>query len=104
VLDILNANGIDIKDVYAFASIDIKEDEEALIYLKDKYSIPLITFDAALLNKVKGEFEASEFVKKTVGVDNICERAAVLCAGVNSEIVVGKKTGDGMTVAVAKRF
>ena len=104
VLDILNANGIDIKDVYAFASIDIKEDEEALIYLKDKYSIPLITFDAALLNKVKGEFEASEFVKKTVGVDNVCERAAVLCAGVNSEIVAGKKTGDGMTVAVAKRF
>ena len=45
VLDILNANGIDIKDVYALASIDIKEDEEALIYLKDKYSIPLITFD-----------------------------------------------------------
>ncbi len=104
VLDILNANGIDIKDVYALASIDIKEDEEALIYLKDKYSIPLITFDAALLNKVKGEFEASEFVKKTVGVDNVCERAALLCAGVNSEIVVGKKTGDGMTVAVAKRF
>ena len=93
VLDILNANGI-----------DIKEDEEALIYLKDKYSIPLITFDAALLNKVKGEFEASEFVKKTVGVDNVCERAAVLCAGINSEIVVGKKTGDGMTVAIAKRF
>ena len=104
VLDVLNANGIDIKDVYALASIDVKEDEEALIYLKDKYSIPLITFDAALLNKVKGEFEASEFVKKTVGVDNVCERAAVLCAGVNSEIVVGKKTGDGMTVAVAKRF
>ena len=104
LLDTLRANGIDIKDVYAFASIDLKEDEEALIYLKNRYSIPLITFDAALLNKLEGDFEASQFVKETVGVDNVCERAAVLSAGSGAGLVIGKKTGEGMTIAVAKRF
>ena len=104
LLDTLRANSIDIKDVYAFASIDLKEDEEALIYLKNRYSIPLITFDAALLNKLEGDFEASQFVKETVGVDNVCERAAVLSAGSGAGLVIGKKTGEGMTIAVAKRF
>ncbi|MCR5734303.1 MAG: cobalamin biosynthesis protein [Lachnospiraceae bacterium] len=104
LFDVLKANDIDISDVYAFASIDVKEDEEALNYLKDRYSIPLITFDAGLLNRLKGEFDSSEFVKKTVGVDNVCERAAVLAAGTNSELIVGKQAGNGMTVAVAKRF
>ena len=104
LFDVLKANDIDISDVYAFSSIDVKEDEEALNYLKDRYSIPLITFDAALLNRLKGEFDSSEFVKKTVGVDNVCERAAVLAAGTNSELIVGKQAGNGMTVAVAKRF
>ena len=104
LLDTLKANSIDIKDVYAFASIDLKEDEEALIYLKNRYSIPLITFDAALLNKLEGDFEASQFVKETVGVDNVCERAAVLSAGSGAGLVIGKKTGEGMTIAVAKRF
>ena len=104
LLEVLKANDIDIKDVYAFASIDIKQDEEALLYLKDKYSVPLITFDAPILNRLEGEFDSSEFVKKTVGVDNVCERAAVLAAGINGKLIVKKQAGDGMTVAVAKRF
>ena len=43
-----------------------------------KFDIPLLTFSAETLAAVEGKFTASEFVKKTVGVDNVCERA--VCA------------------------
>ncbi len=95
--------GIDISDIYALATIEAKEDEEALIYLRDRYSIPLISFDSALLNKAEGDFDGSDFVMDTVGTDNVCERAAVLAAGAGAELVLCKKAHEGMTIAVAKR-
>jgi cobalt-precorrin 5A hydrolase len=104
VRDTLDENGIDIKDVYAFCTIDLKEDEEAITFLRDKYRIPVLSFDKDILNKARGDFEASEFVLKTVGVDNVCERAAIVGAGASAELVSGKHVKDGMTLAIAKRF
>lgn len=104
VRETLDENGIDIKDVYAFCTIDVKEDEEAITFLRDKYRIPVLSFDKDILNKARGDFEASEFVLKTVGVDNVCERAAIVGAGAGAELVSGKQTKDGMTIAIAKRF
>lgn len=100
VLTLQNAS---FNDVYAIASIDVKMDEEALEKLAAKYNLPRIFFDADMLNKVKGEFTASQFVKDTVGVDNVCERAALLAAGNGGTIIVGKTAMDGVTVAIAKK-
>ena len=52
--------------------------KRALLNFVKKFDIPLLTFSAETLAAVEGEFTASEFVKKTVGVDNVCERA--VCA------------------------
>ena len=101
-LETLKDNGIDVSDVYALCTIDIKEDEPALIKLRDKYRIPIISFDADLLNKAPGEYTASEFVLKTTGVDNVCERAAVLGSGCG-ELILRKTAGEGMTIAIARR-
>ncbi len=101
VLGILSENNIGISDVYAAASIDIKQDEPALRRLCDRYSLPLVTFEASVLERASGEFNPSDFVKETVGVDNVCERAAVLAAGAGSKLIVKKTKGDGMTMAVA---
>ncbi len=103
-LKILRENGIEITDVYALCTIDIKEDEKAITFLRDKYRIPVISFDKELLNKAKGEFTSSEFVSQTIGVDNVCERAAILGAGAGGEFIVRKTAKDGMTIAIAKRF
>ncbi|MCR5283572.1 MAG: cobalamin biosynthesis protein [Lachnospiraceae bacterium] len=95
--------GISIREVYAICTIDVKEDEPAVCMLRDRYRIPVLSFDAKLLEKAEGTFTASEFVKQSVGVDNVCERAAILGAGAGAELVM-KKTGmDGMTLAIAKR-
>ena len=99
----LKENTIDVSDIYALCTIDIKEDEPAILNLRDKYRIPVLSFDAELLKKAPGEYTASEFVRETTGVDNVCERSAVLGAGTGSELVLRKTAKNGMTIAIAKR-
>ena len=102
-LGTLKENNIDVSDIYALCTIDIKEDEPAILNLRDKYRIPVLSFDAELLKKAPGEYTASEFVRETTGVDNVCERSAVLGAGTGSELVLRKTAKNGMTIAIAKR-
>ena len=102
-LETIKQNGLDVSDIYALCTIDIKEDEPAVLNLRDKYRIPVLSFDAELLKKAPGEYTASEFVRETTGVDNVCERSAVLGAGTGSKLVLKKIAKDGMTVAIAKR-
>jgi cobalt-precorrin 5A hydrolase len=37
-----------------------------------------------------------------VGVDNVCERAAMLSAGENAKLIIKKTCLDGVTIAVAQ--
>ena len=39
------------------------------------------TFSAEELEMAEGEFTPSPFVKKITGIDNVCERSAVLAGG-----------------------
>jgi cobalt-precorrin 5A hydrolase len=101
--EVLRGNGIDINDAGCIATIDLKKDEEGLKRLSEVWRMPLITFDAGLLAKAEGEFSHSDTVMEKVGVDNVCERAAVLAAGRGSRIRVKKTARGGMTIAVAER-
>jgi cobalt-precorrin 5A hydrolase len=103
ILSILEESGIKVDEVYALCSIDRKEEEECLVHFSRKYRIPFITFDAELLSKAEGEFSHSDYVQEKVGVGNVCERAAILGCRNKGELIVPKRTGEGITVAVAKR-
>ena len=103
ITSLLSKNGIDINDVHSLATIDVKEDEHAIRAFSQKYRIPVISFEASVLERADGDFTASEFVKETVGVDNVCERAAALAAGPRGVIVCKKVKGEGITAAIAKR-
>lgn len=85
--------------VQAVATIDMKAHEPALTaYCRDK-GLPLVTYSAEALSQVPGTFSASAFVQKTTGVDNVCERAAVLHSG--GRLIRPKEAMDGVTVALA---
>lgn len=99
----LSDNGVDICDVGAIASIDLKEDEAGLVELCRSYRIPFITYTAELLEKASGVFEESDFVKEKTGVGNVCERAAMLLTNNQGTIVQKKCSENGMTLAIAKR-
>ena len=55
-------------------------------------------FSAEELETAEGEFTPSPFVKKITGIDNVCERSAVLAGG---RLIKKKKAADGVTVALA---
>lgn len=80
------------------ATIDRKADEPAIVELARAIGVPLRTHAAAELAKLPGDFSSSEFVERTVGVDNVCERAA--CAG-GERLLLGKRASGGVAVALA---
>lgn len=99
----LKESGISMEQVAAFASINRKKDEEGILWMSSHYGIPFVTCSAEELQQVEGNFHASEFVKSQVGVDNVCERAALRFSGPGGTLITGKQAEDGITVAIAKR-
>ena len=80
-------------------SLDRKQDEPGLLAFCRAHGFPLETFGAPALQAVSGDFAASPFVERVTGVDNVCERSAVLGSG--GEILVKKQAGNGVTMALA---
>ena len=81
------------------ASIDVKHDEEAVLALARALGCDPVFYSAEQLAAVEGTFASSDFVKAAVGVDNVCERAAV--AG-GARLIGGKEAHEGMTVALGQ--
>ncbi len=100
---VLKESGISMEQVAAFASIDRKKDEEGILRMSSHYGIPFVTCSAEELQQVEGNFHVSEFVKCQVGVDNVCERAALRVSGPDGILITGKQAEDGITAAIAKR-
>ncbi len=101
--DKLEELGIRSFQIYALASIEQKREEEGILRWCRKAGVPFLTYSAQELKKVEGIFNKSDFVSSQVGVDNVCERAAVRACGTGGRLIAGKEAGDGMTIAVAKR-
>ncbi|MBQ6117678.1 MAG: cobalt-precorrin 5A hydrolase, partial [Clostridia bacterium] len=99
VNEILQQNGIDPQSVKRVASIDVKKEEPGLLACAEKLGVPAYFYTAEELDAVPGEFHESEFVRQTVGVGSVCERAAVKSAG--GKLIIPKTATDGVTVAAA---
>lgn len=82
------------------ATIDLKQNEPGLLAFCAAHDLPLSVYSAAELAAAEGEFTPSDFVKGITGVDNVCERGAVLAGGA---ILVPKQAKNGVTAAVAGR-
>lgn len=98
---ILREEQIPKEALAGIASIDLKKDEEGILETAQEMGLPFITYTAEELLAVQGDFTPSEFVRKTTGVDNVCERSALLLAGDGGTIIRKKEAGNGVTVALA---
>lgn len=103
IAKILNREGISIRQIYTLASVEQKAREEGLLGWIQKMGIPFVTYSAEVLNQVEGTFSGSDFVKQTIGVDNVCERSALKACKTGGTLLVKKEAEDGMTLAIAKR-
>ena len=91
---------LDVRAVGRLASIDLKKDEAGIVKLAGALGVPFAAYDADTLNTVSGTFSVSAFVQGVTGVDNVCERSAVLASG-NGTLIRKKIPGQGVTAAVA---
>ena len=97
--------GLPIQAAAALATIDCKREEPGFLEFADKYRLSFVTYGSEALARVPGDFSASDFVQSRVGVDNVCERAAIAAcrADGNEGLLLAKTAREGMTLAVAKR-
>ena len=87
--------------IAAAASIDLKQNEAGLLAFCQSRGWPVEFFTAEQLRQAPGSFTPSAFVQSVTGVDNVCERAAVLAAG--GPLVFHKFARTGVTFALAAR-
>ena len=85
--------------VSAIASIDRKRNEKGLLEFCRMRNLPSVFFSAEELQSVRGCLSSSEFVRQTVGVDNVCERSAVLASG--GHLFEVKYAREGVSFALA---
>ncbi len=83
------------------ATIDLKAEEPGLLDFCAAHGWSLTCYSAEALRGAEGTFTPSAFVERTTGVDNVCERSAVLAAG--GPLLTGKHAGNGVTMALAWR-
>lgn len=98
VAQVFTEHHLDFRAVQCAASIDLKKDEEGLLSFCREQNIPIRFYSAEELSAVSGEFTPSAFVQSITGVDNVCERSALLDA---EKLIVRKTACHGVTVAVA---
>lgn len=102
ILNALQKHHLSIHSLEKVASIDLKAEEEGILDFCEKYSVPFEVYSAEELLEAEGKFTPSSFVKETTGVDNVCERSAVLGSR-NGILIENKQAADGVTVALAVR-
>jgi cobalt-precorrin 5A hydrolase len=86
----------------AIASIDLKKEEPGILALAAEYQVPYHTYPEEALRAVPGEFTPSAFVQKVTGVDNVCERSAIL-ASEGGVLLQKKAPAEGVTTALARK-
>ena len=97
--EVLLEHNIDQRAIKCAASIDLKAEEAGLLQYCGEQKLSVTFYTAEELKAVPGEFTPSAFVQSITGVDNVCERAALIGA---EKLIVKKTARNGVTVALAE--
>lgn len=92
---------IGLSQIVDVNSIDVKKNEEGLKRFAKDYGLPLNLYTAEELQSLPGPFASSNFVLNTVGVDNVCERAALQACQNGGHLMLPKTVADGVTLSIA---
>ena len=98
--ELLDKENIDINAVKEIGSIDIKQDEEAIINLSEYLGVPFKVFTADEISKVDYLYDKSQWVKQNVGVYSVAEPVAHLLS--NGNLIIKKHKYNGITFSVGR--
>ncbi|MEG2891925.1 MAG: cobalamin biosynthesis protein [Clostridium sp.] len=99
IIQTMEKHNLSPRGIRSINSIDIKSNEEGLINLSRELNVEFNTYSVNELIGVEGEFTKSSFVKRITGVDNVCERAALINGG---EVLVRKTSSNGITISIVR--
>lgn len=93
--------GQETAGIFGLASTLVKRDEEGLLAAAAKLGRDILFFDNETLGRMIRQYGLTEspFVKKTIGIGNVCE-AAALAAAAPGRIVLPKMNYGKVTVAL----
>jgi cobalt-precorrin 5A hydrolase len=93
-----------VERVDRFATVDIKKGSVSMVSAAKKLGLPIEFVSVEALRSVKHEGLSpdSKLVKEKIGVGGVCERAALITAGKNANLILKKMKMNGVTVAVAE--
>lgn len=88
------------KSLAKICTIDIKKNESGLLEFASEYGILPTFYNSDELKSVSGDIESSDFVTKITGVDNVCERSAILGSGSNGKVLMKKNIINGIAISL----
>ena len=86
----MEQTGLDRRGICRITSIDRKKEEQGLVDLASDLGVPFVTYTSEELLQAPGEYPSSEFVREITGVDNVCQRSAMLGAGDGAAVIAEK--------------
>ena len=98
--EVFKDNNLLPEAIESISSIDLKSDEQGILELAKNYKAKTIFYSQEDLKKVEDMFEISEFVRKTVGTSSVAEGSCYLTS---RNIIVDKKIGPSMTLAIGRK-
>jgi cobalt-precorrin 5A hydrolase len=95
--------GRSMKSIASLATTDLKMDEIGLLAAGQQLVVPIIYYNNNQLRQciMEHQLAESEFVKKALGVGNVCEAAALLGAE-NHTLLLPKTKYPQVTIAIAE--
>jgi cobalt-precorrin 5A hydrolase len=109
ISSVFDKNNVSPLRLRKLCSIDLKEGDEELEFAADYLGVELEFFSAQELTALsrlmapEGGFSASDFVKKTTGVDNVCERAVLAGCRTRGKLIARKTVCGHVTIAIAEQ-
>ncbi len=96
---VFQQNNLSLKSVKAIATIELKKNEPGIHEASHALRCDMRIFSDKQIAEVQDQFEPSAFVEETTGVKSVSEPCAYLAGG---ELIIPKKTFDGITIAVSQ--
>ncbi len=93
-----------LERVDRLATVDIKKASRNMVSAAERLGLPIDFVSVEALRSVKNEGLSpdSKLVEEKIGVGGVCERAALVTAGKNAELILKKMKMNGVMVAVAE--
>lgn len=93
---------LSLKSIATLASVDLKADETGLLELARQLNLDLTCFTRKQLEQIENVPTPSAVVNKHIGVNSVCEAAAILGARMGC-LIVPKQKSLNATLAIARR-